>query len=108
MNNPFAEIIIKGINAGKTALELNAELEAAGADFRIDFSRSGDGWTEQEMKDGFRPAENEPQEVKHLYDYMRVDPAKANTEETVWTPEGHYQITFDEGGYPKKAVKIHG
>ena len=44
--------------------------------------------------------------MKHLHDYMRRDPAKANTEEEVWTPEGHYRITFDEDGHPEKAVRV--
>lgn len=110
MNKIFEDIINEGKKNGKTVETINAELKAAGANFHLDYTMSPDGpqtgWSEQEMKEGFIPAEKEPEDVKHLHDYMRRDPAKANTEEEVWTPEGHYRITFDEDGRPTKAVRI--
>lgn len=112
MNKTFENIINEGKKNGKKLSEINAELKAAGATFHLDYTMTPDGpqtgWSKQEMKEGFIPAEKEPEDVKHLHDYMRRDPAKANTEEEVWVPEGHYRITFDEGGHPTKAVRING
>lgn len=110
MNKIFEDIINEGKKTGKKLSEINAELKAAGATFHLDYTMTPDGpqtgWSEKEMKEGFIPAEKEPEDVKHLHDYMRRDPAKANTEEEVWTPEGHYRITFDEDGRATKAVRI--
>ena len=106
MEKKFAEIINEGKKNGKSIEEINDALEAAGANFFIDPNVRTAGWTEAEMAEGFIPAEAEPEDVKHLHDYMRRDPAKANTEEEIWVPEGHYRITFDEGGHPVKAVRV--
>ena len=110
MNKTYENIINEGKKNGKKLSEINAELKAAGANFHLDYTMTPDGpqtgWSEQEMKEGFIPAEKEPEDVKHLHDYMRRDPAKANTEEEVWVPEGHYRITFDEDGHATKAVRI--
>ena len=108
MEKKFAEIINEGKKNGKSIEEINDALEAAGANFFIDPNVRTAGWTEAEMAEGFIPAEAEPEDVKHLHDYMRRDPAKANTEEEVWVPEGHYRITFDEDGHATKAVRING
>lgn len=106
MEKKFAEIINKGCKSRKTISAINAELKEAGANFHLNPDGGVANWTEDEMREGFIPAENEPEDVKHLHDYMRRDPAKANTEEEVWTPEGHYRITFDEDGRPEKAVRV--
>ena len=110
MDKRFADIINEGCKAGKTVETINAELKEAGANFHLDYTMTPDGpqtgWSEKEMADGFIPAENKPEDVKHLHDFMKFNPAKANTEEEVWTPEGHYRITFDEGGHATKAVRI--
>ena len=106
MEKKFAEIINEGKKNGKSIEEINDALEAAGANFFIDPNVRTAGWTEAEMAEGFIPAEAEPEDVNHLHDYMRRNPAKANTEEEVWTPEGHYRITFDEDGRPTKAVRV--
>lgn len=110
MKKKFADIINEGKKNGKTVSEINAELKAAGATIHLDYTMTPDGpqtgWSEKEMAEGFIPAETEPEDVKHLHDYMKFSPAKANTEEEVWVPEGHYRITFDEGGHPTKAVRV--
>lgn len=105
MKKKFAEIINEGKDTGKTIEAINAELKAAGANFHLDADGKVAGWTDQEMAEGFRPGAP-AEDVKHLHDYMRRDPAKANTEEEVWVPEGHYRITFDEDGHPTKAVRV--
>lgn len=106
MEKKFEKIIADGKKNGKTVEEINKELKEAGATFHLSSLEGNGGWTEAEMAEGFIHAETEPEDVKHLHDYMRRDPAKANTEEEVWTPEGHYRITFDEDGRPEKAVRV--
>ena len=106
MEKKFAEIINEGKKQGAPVEAINAELKAAGANFHLNPDGGVAGWTEDEMREGFVPTEKEPEDVKHLHDYMRYNPAKANTEEEVWVPEGHYRITFDEDGHPTKAVRI--
>lgn len=106
MKKIYENIINEGKATGKPIEAINAELKEAGANFHLNPDGGVANWTEQEMKEGFIPAETEPEDVKHLHDYMRRDPAKANTEEEVWTPEGHYRITFDEDGHPEKAVRV--
>lgn len=108
MEKIYENIINEGKKNGKSIEEINDALEAAGANFFIDPDVRTAGWSEKEMAEGFIPAEKEPEDVKHLHDYMKFNPAKANTEEEVWVPEGHYRITFDEGGHPTKAVRING
>lgn len=108
MEKKFAEIINEGCKSGKTIEAINKELKEAGANFHLNPDGGVANWTEAEMAEGFIPAETEPEDVKHLHDYMRYNPAKANTEEEVWVPEGHYRITFDESGHPTKAVRVNG
>lgn len=106
MEKKFAEIINEGCKAGKTVAEINKELKAAGANFHLNPDGAVAGWTEQEMAEGFIPAEKEPADVRHLHDYMRYDIAKAGLTVRVETPEGTYDITWDEGGHPEKAVRV--
>lgn len=106
MEKIYENIINEGKKNGESIEVINTKLKEAGANFHLNPDGGVANWTEQEMKEGFIPAETEPEDVKHLHDYMRYNPAKANTEEEVWVPEGHYRITFDEGGHPTKAVRI--
>lgn len=106
MEKKFAEIINEGRKSGKPIEAINAELKAAGANFHLNADGAVAGWTEQEMKEGFIPAEKEPADVRHLHDYMRYDVTKAGTTVRVETPEGTYDITWDEGGHPEKAVRV--
>ena len=106
MEKIYENIINEGKKNGKTVEAINAELKKAGANFHLNPDGGVANWTEAEMAEGFIPAEKEPEDVKHLHDYMRFNPAKANTEEEVWTPEGHYRIIFDENGHATKAVRV--
>lgn len=106
MNKIYENIINEGKKSGKAVETINTELKEAGANFYLDPNGGVAGWTEDEMREGFITLEKEPEDVKHLHDYMKFNPAKANTEEEVWVPEGHYRITFDEDGHPTKAVRI--
>lgn len=106
MEKKFAEIINEGKKNGKTVAEINKELNEAGANFHLNPDDGVANWTEQEMKEGFNQAEKEPEDVKHLHDYMRYDVTKAGQTVQVETPEGTYDITWDEGGHPEKAVRV--
>lgn len=105
MDMKFADIINEGRKAGKTVEQINAELKAAGANFHLNPDGGVAGWTEQEMKDGFIPTEEEPADVKHMYDYFNYNPANAGQTIRVTAPEGTYDVTWDEDGRPVKAVR---
>lgn len=110
MNRTFENIINEGKKAGKTINEINAELEAAGANFHLNYEMGEDGpvtgWTEQEMEEGFVEAKTAPEKVKKLSEYMRYNKSKAGTEETVLTANGTYKITWDEDGHPVRAMRV--
>lgn len=59
MKKKFLEIINEGKKSGKTIEAVNAELKAAGANFHLTPDGCIAGWTEQEMKEGFIPAEDD-------------------------------------------------
>ena len=106
MEKKFAEIINEGKKQGAPVEAINAELKAAGANFHLNPDGGVANWTEAEMAEGFIPAEKEPEDVKHLHDYMRYDVTKAGQTVRVETPEGTYDITWDEDGHPEKAVRV--
>lgn len=106
MKKKFADIINEGKKQGAPVEAVNAELKAAGANFHLNADGCIAGWTEQEMAEGFIPAEKEPEDVRHLHDYMRYDATKRGLTVRVETPEGFYDITWDEDGHPKKAVRV--
>lgn len=106
MEKKFADIINEGNKNGKTIEAINKELKAAGATFHLSSLEGNGGWTEQEMAEGFIPAEEEPADVRHLHDYMRYDATKCGLTVRVETSEGVYDITWDEDGHPKKAVRV--
>lgn len=106
MEKKFAEIINEGKELGAPVEAINAELKAAGANFHLNPDGYIVGWTEQEMKEGFKPAEKEPADVRHLHDYMRYDATKSGLTVRVETPEGVYDITWNEDGSPVKAVRV--
>ena len=119
MDKKYAEIINEGKKNGKTIAEINAELKAAGATFHLDADGSVVGWTEQEMKEGFIPAE-EDYRKNGLYEIasdgkpvrysnkapgggkygsaipvMERDESRADTTITV----GHWELSYDSRGY---------
>ena len=106
MEKKSADIINEGKKQGAPVEAINAELKAAGANFRLNPDGGIAGWTEAEMAEGFIPAETEPADVLHLHDYMRYDATKAGQTVRVETPEGVYDITWDEDGHPTKAVRV--
>ena len=108
MEKKFAEIINEGCRAGKTIEEINKELKEAGANFHLNPDGGVAGWTEDEMREGFIPAEKEPEDVKHLHDVMRYDTEKAGETLRIQCAEGVYDVTWDVYGHPEKAVRVNG
>lgn len=93
------------IKSGKPIEVINKELKEAGANFHLNPNGTKSGWTEQEMKEGFNKPENEPEDVKHLYDYMKYDPNLAGCSKVVTVAEGIYEIFWNENGNPEKAIR---
>lgn len=102
----FADIINEGLAAGKTYVEINAELKEAGANFHLDPDGKKSGWTEQEIAEGFIPAEEPAKDVLHLNDCFGRHIANAGKTVRTQTAEGLYDITYNEAGYAMKAVKV--
>ena len=59
MEKKYAEIINEGKATGKSIEEINEALKAAGATFHLNPDGGIAGWTEQEMKEGFIPGEDD-------------------------------------------------
>lgn len=108
MEKKYAEIISEGKKNGKSIEEINDALEAAGANFFIDPDVRTAGWTEDEMREGFVPAETEPEDAKRLHDVMRYDTEKAGETLCIQCADGVYDVTWDIYGHPEKAVRVHG
>ena len=108
MNKIYENIINEGKKSGKTVETINAELKEAGANFHLNPDGGVANWTEDEMREGFVPAEKEPEDVKHLHDVMRYDAEKAGETLRIQCAEGVYDVTWDVYGHPEKAVRVNG
>lgn len=106
MEKKFAEIINEGCKSGKTVAEINEDLKAAGANFHLNPDGGVANWTEDEMREGFIPAKEEPADVRHLHDFVRYNTENAGKTLRVQCAEGTYDITWDEDGHPEKASRV--
>lgn len=118
MEKKYAEIITEGKKNGKTIEEINEALKEAGATFHLNPDGGVSGWTEQEMKKGFIPAEDDGKDgiykiasdgkpirysTKALgggiygtaIPVMDRDESRADTTITV----GHWELSYDSRGY---------
>lgn len=105
-NMKATEIIKQGLAHGESYDLINERLKQAGFDFHLEGNRP-EGWTEEEMKSGFIPADSETPDALQLADLMKRDTQIANKEIQVSCAEGIYKITYDDGGYVVKAVRIN-
>lgn len=117
MEKKYAEIINEGKKNGKTIDEINEALKEAGANFHLNPDGIA-GWTEQEMKEGFIPGEDDGKDgiYKIASDgkpirysnkapgggvygvaipVMDRDESRADTTITV----GHWELSYDSRGY---------
>lgn len=118
MDKKYAEIINEGKATGKSIDEINEALKEAGANFHLNPDGGVSGWTEQEMKEGFIPAEDDGKDgiYKIASDgkpirysnkalgggvygvaipVMDRDESRADTTITV----GHWELSYDSRGY---------
>lgn len=118
MDKKYAEIINEGKATGKSIEEINKELKEAGANFHLNPDGGVSGWTEQEMKEGFIPGEDDEKDgiYKIASDgkpirysnkalgggvygvaipVMDRDESRADTTITV----GHWELSYDSRGY---------
>ena len=108
MEKKFAEIINEGCKAGKTIEEINRELKEAGANFHLNPDGGVANWTEDEMREGFIPAETEPEVLPQMLDTRRREDL-AGTVQTQRIVGATYEVTYDEDGYFIKASRVrHG
>lgn len=99
----ITEIIRQGLAHGDSYEVINKNLADAGFNLRL-VPRENTGWTEQEMKEGFK--EGEPaNEATHLADLMKRHMEHAGKTVVDWCAEGKYAVTYNEDGYATKAVR---
>lgn len=106
MEKIYENIINEGKKNGKTVETINVELKAAGANFHLNPDGGVAGWTEAEMAEGFIPAAEEPKDAQRTVD-MRRRPELAGTKQIQWIPGGKFEVTYDEDGYAKSAVRVN-
>ena len=101
----MTEIIRQGLANGDSYAVINKRLADAGFNLKL-VPRENVGWTEQEMKEGFKDCESARDAVA-LADLMKRDVTMAGREKVMWCKEGQYKITWDENGYAIKAVRVN-
>lgn len=106
MEKKYAEIITEGKKQGAPVEAINAELKAAGANFHLNPDGGTAGWTEAEMAEGFIPAEEESKDAQRTVDMRRREDL-AGTKQIQWIPGGKFEVTYDEDGYAKSAVRVN-
>lgn len=101
----ITEIIRQGFANGDSYEVINKALADVGFNLKL-VPRENTGWTEQEMKEGYK--EGEPGVVfPALADMMKRNMKMAGMEEEIWCKEGKYKITWNEDGYATKAVRCN-
>lgn len=118
MEKKYAEIITEGKAAGKSIEEINEALKEAGANFHLNPDGGVAGWTKDEMREGFIPAEDDGKDALYkiasdgkpvrysnkapgggkygsAIPVMDRDESRADTTITV----GHWELSYDSRGY---------
>lgn len=106
MEKKYVDIINEGKKQGAPVEAINAELKAAGANFHLNPDGGTAGWTEAEMAEGFIPAEEKPKDAQRTVDMRRREDL-AGTKQIQWIPGGKFEVTYDEDGYAKSAVRVN-
>ena len=127
MNKIYEDIINEGKKQGAPVEAINAELKAAGANFHLNPDGGVAGWTEDEMREGFIPAEDDGKDALYKIasdgkpirfsskalgggtlgiaaPVMDRDESRAGTTITV----DRWQLTYDERGYCCDMSRVHG
>lgn len=118
MEKKYVDIINEGKKQGAPIEAVNAELKAAGANFHLNADGFVDGWTEDEMREGFIPAEDDGKDALYkiasdgkpvrlstkapgggvygaAVPVMERDESRADTTITV----GYWELSYDSLGY---------
>lgn len=106
MDKKFEQIINEGKKNGESIEAINVKLKEAGADFHLNPDGGVAGWTEHEMAEGFIPGEP-AKDAKRELDMSRK-PELAGTKQIQRIPGGVFEVSYDEDGYARSAVRIHG
>lgn len=107
MNKIYENIINEGKKNGESIEVINTKLKKAGANFHLNPDGGVANWTEAEMAEGFIPAEEEPKDAQRTVDMRRREDL-AGTKQIQWIPGGKFEVTYDEDGYAKSAVRVNG
>lgn len=108
MEKIYENIINEGKKQGAPVEAINAELKAAGANFHLNPDGGVANWTEDEMREGFIPAETEPEVLPQMLDTRRREDL-AGTVQIQRIVGATYEVTYDEDGYFIKASRVrHG
>ena len=108
MNKIYENIINDGKKQGAPVEAINAELKETGANFHLNPDGGVAGWTEDEMRDGFIPAEKDPEALPQTLDTRRREDL-AGTVQIQRIVGATYEVTYDEDGYFIKASRVrHG
>ena len=96
----ITEIIRYGLANGDSYDTINKALADGGFNLKL-VPRENSGWTEQEMKEGFKPVED----TAHLSDLMKRHTELAGKTVEMNCAEGKYAVTYDANGYAIKGVR---
>lgn len=107
MHKIYENIINEGKKNGESIEVINTKLKEAGANFHLNPDGGVANWTDAEMKEGFIPAEEEPKDAQRTVDMRRREDL-AGTKQIQWIPGGKFEVTYDEDGYAKSAVRVNG
>lgn len=108
MEKIYENIINEGKKNGKAVEAINKELKEAGANFHLNPDGGVANWTEDEMREGFIPAEKDPEQLPQTLDTRRREDL-AGTVQIQRIVGATYEVTYDEDGYFIKASRVrHG
>ena len=101
----ITEIIRQGLANGDSYEVINKRLADGGFNLKLVPSKDT-GWTDLEMKEGFK--EGEPaKDAVHLADLMHRNIKLAGTSPEFWCVEGKFRVRYDENGYAKEATRVN-
>ena len=105
MDRSFSEIIRSGLWKGDSYEVINKNLKEAGATFSLVEDKMQDGWTKEEMVNGF-VQEPVTEDVKTLADLMERNMEYAGYTKRLKCKQGTFDVTYESNGYAVKAVRV--
>jgi hypothetical protein len=105
MERSFTDIIRGGLWNGDSFEVINKNLKEAGATFSLVEDKMKDGWTKEEMVNGF-VQEPVTEDVKTLADLMERNMEYAGYTKRLSCKDGTFDVTYESNGYAVKAVRV--